>query len=80
MHYITYLYVIYLFIYMLQGAGTDDKALIRILVYCSERDLGDIKQLYSKAYGKTLASAVSVSVIKLLCLHSRSSTKTEFEI
>jgi len=45
------------------GLGTDDKTLIRIIVSRSEIDLGDIKQVFEKKYGKTLESWVTVSCL-----------------
>ncbi|BFZ06112.1 hypothetical protein BsWGS_09150 [Bradybaena similaris] len=46
----------------MKGAGTDDRALIRIVVSRSEIDMVIIKQEFQKAYGKTLASFISGDV------------------
>ncbi|CAG4982690.1 unnamed protein product [Colias eurytheme] len=46
----------------MQGMGTDDRTLIRILVSRAELDLGTIKMEYERLYDKTLASEVRVFV------------------
>ncbi|KAK9512911.1 hypothetical protein O3M35_001222 [Rhynocoris fuscipes] len=43
------------------GAGTKDRALIRITVSRCEVDMGDIKVSYQRKYGRTLEDAISVS-------------------
>ncbi|XP_043204976.1 annexin A5-like [Amphibalanus amphitrite] len=42
----------------MQGAGTDDKTLIRLVLSRSELDLGDIKEKYLEKYGKTLDHSI----------------------
>ena len=44
----------------MQGAGTDDKTLIRLVVSRSELDLGAIKAKYLEKYGKTLDHSIEV--------------------
>uniref|UniRef100_A0A183D2C2 Annexin n=1 Tax=Gongylonema pulchrum TaxID=637853 RepID=A0A183D2C2_9BILA len=43
---------------LLQGFGTHDKDLIRIIVSRSEVDLALIRQQYEQSYGKSLVDAI----------------------
>lgn len=45
----------------MDGAGTDDSTLIRIIVCRSEIDLETIKQEFERIYNRTLHSAIEVS-------------------
>lgn len=44
-----------------QGAGTDDRSLVRIMVTRCEVDMVQIKQEFQKLYGKTLESFIQVN-------------------
>lgn len=49
-----------------QGAGTDDKTLIRVVVTRAEVDMVQIKQEFQKMYGQTLEQFVRVSTYMLI--------------
>lgn len=55
----------------MDGIGTDDTTLIRIIVSRSEIDLGNIKDEFERMHDRTLLSAVKVeqniSLLKLRC-------------
>ena len=46
---------------MFQGLGTDDQALIRVMVSRCEVDMGNIKQSFAQQYGKQLSAFIAVS-------------------
>ena len=46
----------------MKGLGTDDDALIRLVVSRSEIDLAEIKQVFLASYGKTLSSWIEADV------------------
>lgn len=45
----------------MEGMGTDDATLIRIVVTRSENDLGDVKEAFERKFGKSLAAFIEVS-------------------
>lgn len=49
----------------MQGAGTTEAVLTRILVSRSEMDLSDIKAEYKKLFGSTLYSRLEVRIFQL---------------
>jgi annexin A7/11 len=52
----------------MEGMGTNDTTLIRIIVSRAELDLGNIKRTFEKMFNKTLYSAVKVSFVMLFLL------------
>lgn len=48
----------------MDGLGTDDITLIRIIVCRSEIDLENIKEEFERMFDRTLLSAVKVSVVR----------------
>uniref|UniRef100_A0A671LJA9 Annexin n=1 Tax=Sinocyclocheilus anshuiensis TaxID=1608454 RepID=A0A671LJA9_9TELE len=53
----------------MQGAGTKDRTLIRIMVSRSEVDMLDIRQEYLRLYGKSLYTAISVRLTHTCTIH-----------
>ena len=58
-----------LFSAALQGLGTDDNTLIRIIVTRSEVDLLDIRDEFAKLYHCSLAKFISVSFFVCRCCY-----------
>lgn len=52
----------------MDGMGTDDTTLIRIVVSRSEIDLGTIKDEFERIYNRTLSSAITVIIYHTLRL------------
>lgn len=55
-----------------QGAGTNDRTLIRIMISRSEVDMLDIRQEYVRNYGKSLYTHISVSIFTATSLNPQS--------
>ena len=49
----------------MKGLGTDDETLIRIVVTRSEKDMGEIKEIFFQQYGQSLEDFISVSLKKM---------------
>lgn len=47
----------------MQGAGTEDEVLVRIICSRAEIDLGSIKEEYERLFDKTLQSDLEVSLV-----------------
>lgn len=48
--------------WILQGLGTDDKTLIRVIITRAEVDMVQVKQEFQKEFGKSLEDFIKVSI------------------
>ena len=58
-----------MFVYLcLQGLGTDDDTLIRVVISRCEIDMVEIKQEFHRAYNQTLGKFIAVSLNKAILI------------
>lgn len=48
--------------FWIQGLGTDDKTLIRVIITRAEVDMVQVKQEFQKEFGKSLEDFIKVSI------------------